>query len=160
MSYTTIYEAKAFYGLSIPFIILIIAFLLLLIYIIVNWKRNALSGKIGMAFVDSFLFIVIVCLVFGGWDAKKNVYDEYINGNYYTVEGVIKNYNNNSNDTIKYDYFKVDDVLFSVPGSTTSWGNPLRKRNGGVLKNGVKVRIYYVFYKYENVIMKVENIKT
>ena len=54
------------------------------------------------------------------------------------------------------DSFLVDNVRFEIPCFTTPWGYPLRQQDGGILKEGMYVKIYYVSYKYENVIMKVE----
>lgn len=57
------------------------------------------------------------------------------------------------------DRFCVGDVEFFVPGFVSPWGYPLKNVDGGILKDGIRVRICYIEYKFENVIMKLEIIE-
>ncbi len=54
------------------------------------------------------------------------------------------------------DTFTVEDVEFMAPEFTAIWGDPLRRADGGILQDGMNVSIYYVPYKFENVIMRLE----
>ena len=57
------------------------------------------------------------------------------------------------------DYFLVNDIEFQVPVFVSAWGYPLKKIDGGILENGMYVKIYYIKYKSENVIMKIEHLR-
>ena len=50
------------------------------------------------------------------------------------------------------------DRTVSVPGFVSAWGYPLKHADGGILEDGKRERIYYVPYKFENVIMRIESI--
>ena len=88
-------------------------------------------------------------------DARKKVYGKYIQGDYLTVEGEVENYMPDPDGANLPDRFSVEDIDFSIPGFTTVWGYPLRHVDGGELQNGLNVKIYYIPYKFENVIMKI-----
>mgnify|MGYP000044506598 FL=1 len=151
-----LYEAQEWYGLSIPFIILCLVDLALLFLLCFLWrKRSVLSAKITTIFVIVVLTFIIGTLVFSHVDARKKVYNKYIEGDYLIVEGEVENYMPDPDGANLPDRFSVDDIDFAIPGFTTCWGYPLRQVDGGELQNGVNVKIYYIPYKFENVIMKI-----
>ena len=161
MRYTTIYEAKPFYGVSWTFIVVVLLFIVLLILGIIMCNKNPngrIIDKLGPFIVDVVLLVVIISTIYSGLDSKIKVYDKFANGNYLTADGIIEKYEEikGISNEIKYDQFQVNDVIFYVPSGTTCWGYPLKQSEGGVLKNNLKVKIYYINYKYENVIMKLE----
>lgn len=151
-----LYEAQPWYGLSIPFIILCLVDLVLLFLYVFLWRKNSvLSAKIATIFVIVVLTFIIGTLVFSHVDARKKVYGKYIQGDYLTVEGEVENYMPDPDGANLPDRFSVEDIDFSIPGFTTVWGYPLRHVDGGELQNGLNVKIYYIPYKFENVIMKI-----
>lgn len=162
MTDTILYEALPSYGISTPFIILIIAFIIISIYGIYIFKRNSndrIINRIGPLVVATALLFVIIITVIISLDSKIKVWNQYSKGNYLVAEGTIENYEEViglSKEDVKYDKFSVQETVFHVPGFTTIWGYPLRRIDGGVLKNGMKVKINYIKYKFENVIMKME----
>lgn len=162
MNNSIIYEAKISNEVSVPFIILVVVFLIILIFGIIACVKNPqarIVDKIGPFIVDFILLFIIICLAVNSFDSKYKVWDQYSKGDYLVAEGTIENYEKVkgiSDKDIKYDSFTVSGINFHVPGFATVWGYPLRQIDGGVLKNGIKVKIYYIPYKFENVIMKLE----
>lgn len=165
MNNLIIYEAKPSHEISILFFIIILIFIIVLIFGITLCIKNRearVIDKIGPFVVDAILLFIIICIVITSFDSKNKVWNQYSKGNYLVAEGSIANYEEVkgiSNEDIKYDSFSIAKTEFHVPGFTTIWGYPLRQVDGGVLKNGLKVKIYYVPYKFENVIMKLELIE-
>ena len=98
----------------------------------------------------------MVISVGSSYFGSMRVYSEYQKGNAQIVEGEVSEYHANLEQNNLPDFFLVDNVRFEIPCFTTPWGYPLRQQDGGILKEGMYVKIYYVSYKYENVIMKVE----
>ena len=156
MNYTTIYEAQRSYGgISPAFIFLCLFSFIIIVYIICEWKKVSIGTKIMMSLIIIFLGIVFFSVFSNHFSSLDLVYDQYVKGKGIIVEGVIGNYEEHP-DHPPSDTFYVNNKLFYLPGFTTIWGYPLRERDGGVLKNGLHVRITYVSYKCENVMMKLE----
>jgi len=160
-----IYEAEHFYkfSLSIPFIVIciidVIIIFLLARFVVKNGIHNAKYEILFFGFIIAVLSLIIGSLIYCHIDAKHKVYDQYLKGNYSTVEGYIENYTPDPDGARLPDRFNINDIDFSVPGYVSCWGYPLRKVDGGILENGMKVKICYIHYKYENVIMKIELIE-
>jgi len=118
-------------------------------------------SRVVLLFADVMLVVAIVSAVYTFHWAKTAVYDQYMKGNYSVVEGTIENYTEipniagNLDGGVKYDHFDVNGVLFNVP-SMMSWGYSLTQYDGGVLKDGLNVKISYIFFRFENIMMKVE----
>lgn len=159
MMYTTIYEAKPNYGISPIFIIFTIICLIIVRSLIKSFKTEELPARIFFVLCITTMLIVFMSTIYGYFDSKILVYGKYVNGSYSTIVGKIKNYEPNTDGSQLPDRFDVEDNNFFVPGFTTIWGYPLRQRDGGVLKNGLNVRVCYIKYKFENVIMKLEILK-
>lgn len=153
-----IYEAEPDRGgVSPAFIIVCVMTIALIIYIIVKWRVMDIPARCFICFIATFLCFVIGCCIYTLIDSRDQVYDKYVAGDYLTVEGIIEDYTLAEEGEAQLpDRFYVDGVRFSVPGFVSGWGYPLKQVDGGVLENGKHVRIYYVPYKFENVIMKLE----
>ena len=67
MNEKILYEAKPYYGISIPFIVLLVFFILLFIYGILTCIKNPngrIVDKIGPFVVDAVLLIIIIKVLF------------------------------------------------------------------------------------------------
>ncbi|MBQ2676433.1 MAG: hypothetical protein IJF54_03400 [Clostridia bacterium] len=153
-----IYDAQPSYGgLSPVFIILLLVYAALIIYYIYGWIKKADIGfKIFFAIAILILTLVISSSIYTHIESKSSVYGKYKSGDYSIVEGEIYNYNIPADPGRHSDVFYVGDCEFIVPGFTTIWGYPLRQKDGGILKDGMRVKIYYVKYKFDNVMMRLE----
>lgn len=153
-----IYEAMPVSGLSdlsLEFIIMFIVTLVACVATVILWKRAGIAERCFFTFISIFLAYIVGCQIYVGLDAKANVYDKYVRGEYEIVEGEITEYCPAEYDN-QLDEFTVGEKEFFVPGFVSCWGYPIKQADGGVLKDRLKVRICYVEYKFENVIMKIE----
>lgn len=159
--YKEIYEAKPFYGVNTAFMVFCIITVIIIVLLVVFWKKIDIGGRCVLSFVTVFLLFVISCQIYVAIDARREVYDKYSSGEYSTVEGYIHGYNVQYDKfgNTKYDEFYVDGIRFIVPGFVSCWGYPLTKVDGGVLEDGMHVKINYIFYKCENVIMRLEQLE-
>ncbi len=152
-----IYEAKPFYGVNPVFTVFCVITALLVLLLIVFWKKVDTGVHWFISLIIAFMLFVIFSQMFVFFEAKCKVYEEYKKGNYFVVEGRIKGYVPAEEGQPNLpDQFNVNGVAFQVPGFVSIWGYPLKNTDGGVLKEGTPVRIYYIPYKFENVIMKLE----
>ena len=155
--YKEVYEAKPFYGVNPAFVIFCITALLAVLLVIVFWKKIDIGVRCLSIAIIVFMLFIVSCQVYTAIDAKHKVYNAYIAGEYLTVQGVISDYTLAEEGQPNLpDRFYVDDIPFSVPGFVSAWGYPLKHADGGILEDGMRVRIYYVPYKFENVIMRIE----
>ena len=157
--YKEIYEAKPFYGVNPAFVIFCVITVLITLLVIVFWKKVDTGVRCLVSAIIVFMFFIISCQAYTSIDAKRKVYNAYIAGEYLTVQGVISDYTLAEEGQPNLpDSFYVDGVEFSVPGFVSAWGYPLNRVNGGILEDGMCVRICYIPYKFENVIMKIEQL--
>lgn len=163
MEYTCIYEALPNKLLTLPFILISAAALLLAIYSIVNWTNNSTGGKIGMCSAFMILLIIIGSMVYT-YCSSYTVWYTYENSECLVAEGVIEDYISGTKTMTTYpeemqpfpDRFTVSGVDFLVsPTPARGYGYTMRQYDGGVLRNGLHCKIFYVPYKGENVIMKI-----
>ena len=150
----TIYEASNRIIPSIPLVFVIIADIVVICVTIALWKKSSISFKIFFIFVSFILALVAFSVIYTGIDSTK-LYREYRAGKALVVEGEIENYSANEEQNELPDTFSVNEISFST-FSATPYGYSTRQKDGGVLHDGCKVRIYYLPYKLENVIMKIE----
>lgn len=154
--YQTLYEAIPATDVNTPLIILCGLTLCLVAYIIYAWKTGKDDYRF-LIFVAVILVFIISCSFYTSIDAKRKVYDEYVDGKFLVVTGEITYYTLAEEGQPRLsDSFYVDDVFFIVPGFVSPWGYPLNRVNGGILEDGMEVIIYYIPYKFENVIMKIQ----
>ena len=158
--YKEIYEAKPFYGVNIAFVIFCVITILITLIFIAFWRKFDKGSRFFFSFILVFFIFIIFSQAYTSIDAKRKVYDVYASGEYLTVQGVISDYTLAEEGQPNLpDRFYVDGVEFSVPGFVSAWGYPLNRINGGVLENGMCVKICYIPYKFENVIMKIEQLE-
>lgn len=156
MEYSTVYEASPRQFLTAPLVIAAVLEVLLLVYAVVNWKNSAKAGKIGMCVVGGFLSVIFLVTTAGHW-SSQSIWREYQKGEYQIAEGTIENYEVGSEEKASFpDRFTVNDTEFIIAEQPAfGYGYALRQNDGGALRNGLKCKIFYVPYKYENVIMKI-----
>lgn len=153
MEYTCIYEALPNSLVSLPFILLCVLEFCVAIYGIINWKTNAVSGKICICLVFILLIMFISVTIYNYFDSDT-IWETYQNGDCLVAEGIIEDYKVGNEG--RPDRFTVNGVDFAVSNSSaTGYGYTMRQDSGGVLRNGQYCKIFYVPYKYENVIMKI-----
>ena len=158
--YKKIYEAEPFYGANPAFVIFCAITVLITLLVIVFWKKVDTGVRCLSSAIIVFLLFIIFCQAYTSIDAKHKVYNAYVDGEYLTVQGVISDYTLAEEGQPNLpDSFYVDGVEFSVPGFVSAWGYPINRVNGGILEDGMCVRICYIPYKFENVIMKIEQLK-
>ncbi|MBQ7936126.1 MAG: hypothetical protein IJ333_07240 [Clostridia bacterium] len=149
-----IYEAKSLLKIHPTNVLLGIIAVGFIIFLVINWKKGGLPFRCFFSFVPAFLLFLTICQVYTYFDSQQ-VYFKYKAGNYEIAEGTIEKYT-----VTEYphqcDTFQVQGMDFLAPGYVTGWGYPFNRANGGVLEDGMRVRIYYVPYKFENVIMRLE----
>lgn len=150
MEYTCIYEALPNRSVILPVIILCILELCMAIYGIINWKYNAVSGKIGICLISFLLLFFITCSVYY-CIVSYTIWDTYQNGDYLIAEGIIEDYKVENEG--HPDKFTVNGSYFYIPKPAGwEWEHDDGSR---ILHNGQYCKIFYVPYKYENVIMKI-----
>ena len=158
--YKEIYEAKHFYGVNLAFVIFCVITVVIIFILVASWRKIDMQSRFFFLFVLIFSIFIISCQTYTAIDAKRKVYNAYIAGEYLTVQGVISDYTLAEEGQPNLpDSFYVDGVNFSVPGFVSAWGYPLNRVNGGILEDGMYVRICYIPYKFENVIMKIEQLE-
>ena len=158
--YKEIYEAKPFYGVNPAFVIFCVITVLITLFVIVFWKKVDTGVRCLALAIIVFLLFMISCQAYTSIDAKRKVYNAYVAGEYLEIQGVISDYTlAEEGEPNLPDRFFVNELRFSVPGSVSAWGYPLKQVDGGILQEGITVRICYIPYKYENVIMKLEVIE-
>ena len=158
--YKGIYEAKLVHGANPAFVIFCVITVLITLILIAFWRKFDMGSRFFFLFILIFFIFIISCQAYTSIDAKRKVYNAYIAGEYLTVQGVISDYTLAEEGQPNLpDSFYVDGVEFSVPGFVSAWGYPLNRVNGGILEDGMCVRICYIPYKFENVIMKIEQLE-
>lgn len=157
MKYTVVYESELSNSVSIPFIVITILFVVMMVWGIFLTKSNQGNLKSGIGpFVIAFvLFVIIVVCVVNYISSYTNIWKKYDSQETMVVEGIVENY-----EIIKgrdeTDTFTVNDVVFNIPNYASEYGYTLRQKDGSILEDGVMVRITYIEYKTENIIMKLE----
>ena len=152
-----IYEAKPYFRVSFAFIVFCVITILSIVLVIFFWKKFDLGARCFLCFILAFLVFIMACGIYTIIDSNK-VYSNYSAGKYKTIEGYIYNYRTEYSpaQSVKYDEFYVSNVYFFTPGFVSNWGYPLTQSTGSPLKDGIKVKIHYIPYKFENVIMKLQ----
>ena len=159
MEYTLIYEALADNQFPVKSCLLFAILWIGLICLLVIFFRNKrpLSEIIFFSIIFAVVSIVLVSII-SGYYSTKYIYDDYTCGKYLVAEGIIENYECGEPNNLSPDYFTIDGVLFSVGPSTsrTGFNYQLRQCDGSPLREGQMCIIYYVKWKFQNVIMKIQ----
>jgi hypothetical protein len=156
-----IYDAanQGYATVGVAFYIFVALVLIGIVYLIFQIKQKApFSSKLGAIIVIVFFSGAILVQIVTVKNVNKEVYDEYLSGNYEIVEGEISDYERKEESHWRgdCDYFYVNGIEFSITPMGVPWGYPLKQSEGGVLKDGMYVKIFYVEYTYQNIIMRIE----
>lgn len=117
MEYKTYYEITGkLYG-NLPTLLYILIATIMISLTIKMWKKNAWSVRAFTLFCSFMIMFGFVCLIFEGIEYKKKIIDEYFDGNYAIVEGIISDYNAAEVGASGCDSFNVNGVLFLIDGS-------------------------------------------
>lgn len=156
MECITIYEALPNHLVTFPFVIAVALEILLIVFVVVNWKNNSIGTRIGMCIIGVFLFMIIFTIIYNYCSAQF-IWNDYKKGQYQIVEGVIEKYEVGTDEKIAFpDRFTVSGKEFIVSNQPAfGYGYSLRQYDGGVLCDGLKCTIYYIPYRFENIIMKI-----
>ena len=138
--YQTIYDVSDYLPYTFNYKLLLFFVIPVVLLIILILRRKTLQKSV----IVLFIFLSVFFTFFGlslvlNFSRAKGILNDYINGNYSVVEGIIEQYNEDN----YCDYFVVSDINFRVP-EIYSFSYPLRKIDGSLLDNGKYVRIYYV----------------
>lgn len=150
---------------SLPFIIICLAFILVIIYIIKTWKNSdGIVGKFLFLLIPIVMSIAIITQ-FVNFFKIKHILSDFEKGKCEVAEGKIENYEQyykigTMSEEDYPDRFFVDGTEFILYGySTYGIEYFLRQTDGGKLQEGQNVRITFANNFYENLILKVELIE-
>lgn len=165
MNTQIIYEAtNNIHPFTLPFIIICIVLILVIVYIVKNWKKyeGPFIGKILFLLVPIGLSIAIITQ-FTDYFKVKQVLADFQNGKCNVAEGIIENYEEDYKVGTRSegdypDRFFVGGNEFIIHEDYTAFGVGycLRHADGSELQEGQYVRITYSFTFYNNMILKVE----
>ena len=111
---------------------------------------------IGLIITFSIFLIFIVVNVIDYSFIKKS----YHNNDYSVVEGVIENFIPMKIEGHSQESFIVNEIEFSYNRSNPTYGYHLPKIDGGhITGNGQYVKISYITYNSQNIIIKLELVK-
>lgn len=156
MDYTLLYEAEQSFPFPKPIIIFSIVALLLIVLLIIFRNKIGFIGKFAIVFFSIMFLYTSLNTYIEYSNTKKYVYDKYFAGDWKYCEGEITTYKTSEELNNRYDAFAVGkDLAFRVDPFST-FGYKILKSNGGKLDKGIKVKIYYIEYGFDNIIMKLE----
>ncbi len=153
--YNTIYEATD--STSFPWLICIIfgaAVTAIFVLALHRWKEKSKG--------DKFIIVIpiVLLMIYASWFYSSitlpDLYDMYVNGNYSVCSGIIQDYKTKESINSDYDEFTVDGIVFIISSHPPIGYGYLCSSDGGVLEDGMQVRISYIEYNGMNVIMKIE----
>ncbi|MBR6427447.1 MAG: hypothetical protein IKS28_06435 [Clostridia bacterium] len=141
-----------------PIIIVIVVLTIIsLITFCIFWKKRNWLERLFWGLISITLLIISTSSIYSiHYDLK--CFEKYKNGDYLVIEGQIDTYDSYEVNSIVHDVFTVSDVEFLIP-NTSIFGYNFRKIDGSILVTGMNVRIYYIPYKFENIIMKIEKME-
>ena len=149
-------ESLEFFS-SLPFIFLCIITIAITIIVVIKWKKSSFSFRAFFSFVALFLLICTLSVSITYIKDYANVFLPYKKGNYYEVEGYVSNYKTELINQIYQDSFEIDHVKFKLP-TASSFGYTLTKSEGGIIHDGLHLIIKYRFFRFENVILEIEEV--
>lgn len=156
--YETLYEVSQkfeYVPQLIDILIVVCPIILLIVGIIIGFKTKKLFLLLVMALLTVYVFGIIYYVINNMPEYDLDLYSMYADGDYVVCEGIIENYDAIS--SVVYDSFEVEGYRFIIRHNPTfGYGYTYRQSDGGVLKNGLSVRIYFINHMHENVIMKIE----
>lgn len=151
----TIYEATG--STSFPWLICIIfgaAVAAIFVLALNKWKEKSKSDKL-IVIIPIVLLIIYASWIYSSI-ALPDLYDMYIDGDYSVCEGVIEDYKTKESINSDFDEFTVDGISFKISSHPPIDYGYICRSDGGILEDGMQVRISYIEYNGMKVIMKIE----
>jgi hypothetical protein len=155
--YNTLYEAAD--STSFPWLICIafgVAVAAIFILALRKWKEKSKGDKL------IIVIPIVLLMIYASWLYSSitlpDIYDIYIDGDYSICEGVIEDYKTKESINSDYDEFTVDGIAFTISSHPAIDYGYICRSDGGILEDGMQVRICYIEYNSMNVIMKIEAI--
>ncbi len=151
---TTLFEIGRMDVIDTPVIIFSIIAVIELIFFIFT-RRGGLVEIFTFGLIELVLLIIIFSSIYTAVDYNKCVYEEYMNNNAKIVTGIVHDYEVD-NEAFGPDRFMVLNQDFVLEGGTN--GSYYKQSEGGIIKNGTRLKIWYIPYKYENYIARIDYI--
>ena len=121
-----------------------------------KWKGKSKGDKL------IIVIPIVLLMIYASWLYSSitlpDIYDIYIDGDYSICEGVIEDYKTKESINSDYDEFTVDGIAFKISSHPAIDYGYICRSDGGILEDGMQVRICYIEYNSMNVIMKIEAI--
>jgi hypothetical protein len=108
---------------------------------------------LGAAALLAGILLFAVSLAFGQWRSVKRAYAE---GRVHSIEGVVERFTPAPPEGHRDEAFAVGGVVFSYSGYENRGGYNRTAARGGLIRNGLRVRIGYVATEGENRIVSLE----
>lgn len=150
-----IYEATE--STSFPWITCLLfgaAVAALFVFALHKWKEKSKGDKL------IIVIPIVLLMIYASWLYSSitlpDLYDMYIDGDHSVCEGVIEDYKTKESDNRDYDEFTVNGITFKISAHPAIDYGYICRSDGGVLEDGMQVRIRYIEYNGMNVIMKIE----
>ena len=116
--------------------------------------------KVISAFAFCFLLLVNGLSIINSIDRYKNIGKQYGLGNYKIVEGVVENFVPMPYEGHSEESFEINGVEFSYSDYKINGGyNNARSHFGVIEGDGQHLKIGYVYYKSENIIVYIEQLE-
>ena len=155
---TTVYKAT----MSKPSVIgllLCAVTIAMIVVVIVRWKHSPAAWRVFFTLISAVLLICSISIVYSYIREYRSVFLPYKRGDYLVADGVVRNYEKRTiNQALEQNEFEIDNVEFQLP-SMSEYGYSLTESNGGIIREGMHLRIKYRFFRYENVILEIEIIE-
>ncbi len=145
---------EAFSFNTIPFSALIFPFILMFILVIILVRKK--EFKLSIFLLVIYFIWAFICLIgsFFDYDDFIHLKEQVSNKDYHVVEGCVVG-NTVVSGRITIQKFYIRGVLFEFSDNSYTGGAYHKTiRNGGVLKEGVYAKIYYVHGVGSNLIVK------
>ncbi|MBR4034050.1 MAG: hypothetical protein IKJ04_04520 [Clostridia bacterium] len=153
--YNTLYEAAD--STSFPWLICIafgVAVAAIFVLALRKWKEKSKGDKL------IIVIPIVLLMIYASWLYSSinlpDLYDMYIDGDYSICEGIIEDYKTKESINTDFDEFTVDGIAFKISSHPSIDFGYLCRSDGGVLEDGMQVRICYIEYNGINIIMKIE----
>ncbi len=165
------FEWNIFYNFIVFFIIFIIIEIIAIIVMSKNKNEEDLEfskiPKIGKIFpsrnirkeraIFACIFTIILFCLFLVNTGRKilYVYNNYYNNNFNIVEGEVEQFVTNLTSN-KSERFKINNIEFEYSDNTYCGYNKIRDKGGVIMGNGQMLKIGYINYNSERIIVSIE----
>lgn len=152
---SVIYEATG--STSFPWITCLIfgaAVIAIFVLALHKWKEKSKGDKL------IIVIPIVLLMIYASWLYSSitlpDLYDMYIDGDYSVCDGVIEDYKTKESINSDFDEFTVDGISFNISSHPYINYGYICRSDGGILEDGMQVRICFIEYNGMNVIMKIE----